>query len=148
MDDSRFFSFLRYSLHHYFFEGIGLRQLADYTLLLRQAGPAEASACHGTLARLGLRGFAGALMWTLHEVFGLDEALMVAPMDARRGRPLLADVLQGGNFGHADTRFAHTFIGHNLQRLDRDLRLLRHYPSEILCEPWYRAWHFLWRKTR
>lgn len=131
--------------HHYFFEGVGLRQLADYLLLLRGMGADKARTCHEVLRQLGLREFAGAVMWVLHEVFGLQEEGMLVPMDARRGRPLLNDILRGGNFGKSDSRFHHSFIGHNFQRLDRDLRLLRHYPAETLCEPWYRLWHFLWR---
>ena len=48
-------------------------------------------------------------------------------MDAKRGRMLLDDILNGGNLGHYDK---HHVWGHNLLRLYRDARLLRYYPAE------------------
>ena len=94
-----------------------------------------------SLTRLGLWHFAGAMMYVLHEVLGLPEEKMIAPMDKKRGEMLLNDILCGGNFGHHDERhawgrdtydgngFKHGALGHNLLRLHRDLRLLRYYPS-------------------
>ena len=102
------------------------------------------------LKGLGLYGFAGAMMYVLHEVLGLDEDMMIVPMDERRGRMLLAEILASGNFGKYDERcgFGHGAIGHNMQRLFRDLRLVRYYPAEALSEPIFRTWHFLWRKMQ
>ena len=73
---------------------------------------------------------------------GLTVNKMIAPMDAKRGRMLLDDILNGGNFGHYDKRHV---LGHNLLRLYRDARLLRYYPAEALSEPMFRTWHFFWR---
>ena len=99
------------------------------------------------LKRLGLFQFAGAMMYVLHEVLGLEEEKMIAPMDERRGRMLLEEILASGNFGKYDERysFGHGAWGHNAQRLFRDLRLVRYYPAEALSEPFFRTWHFLWR---
>ena len=101
----------------------------------------------GELKRLGLRKFAGAVMYVLHEALGLPEEKMIAPMDERRGKLLLAEILSGGNFGQYDERygFGHSSFGHNLQRLCRDIRLVRFYPAEALSEPIFRTWHFFWR---
>lgn len=33
---------------------------------------------------------------------GLTEDKMIAPMDVKRGKMLLDDILSGGNFGHYD----------------------------------------------
>ena len=100
------------------------------------------------LKHLGLWKFAGAVMYVLHEVLGLSEEKMIAPMDEKRGKLLLTEILNGGNFGQYDERygFRHSFFGHNLQRLCRDLRLVRYYPAEALSEPIFRMWHFFWRK--
>ena len=100
-------------------------------------------ALEGELKWLGLWKFAGAVMYVLHKVMGLLEDMMIAPMDCKRGRMLLDDILNGGNFGHYDKHHA---VGHNLLRLYRDARLLRFYPSEALSEPVFRAWHWWWRK--
>ena len=146
--------------HHYFYEGVGLRQVVDYYFVVvkseerrvkSEEGEVKSEelrvknpmALEGELNRLGLWKFAGAVMYVLHNVMGLPEDMMIAPMDRKRGRMLLDDILNGGNFGHYDKHHA---VGHNLLRLYRDARLLRFYPSEALSEPVFRAWHWWWRK--
>ena len=143
--------------HHYFYEGVGLRQVVDYYFVVvkseerRVKGEVKSEelrvknpmALEGELKWLGLWKFAGAVMYVLHNVMGLPEDMMIAPMDCKRGRMLLDDILNGGNFGHYDKHHA---VGHNLLRLYRDARLLRFYPSEALSEPVFRAWHWWWRK--
>ena len=96
---------------------------------------------------LGLGEFAGAVMYVLREVMGLDEKRMICAPDERRGRLLLEEIMAGGNFGHYDTRnhFGQGALWHNIQRFRRDWRMLRFYPSEALSEPLFRACHFLWR---
>lgn len=78
----------------------------------------------------------------LHKVMGLTEDNMIAPMDVKRGKMLLDDILNGGNLGHYDK---HHVLGHNLLCLYRDARLLRYYPAEALSEPIFRVRLFLWR---
>lgn len=138
--------------HHYFFEGVGLRQIIDYYFVLTNFEEVRNPKLliQNSLKRLGLGTFAGAMMYVLHAVMRLPEDRMIVPMDERRGRMLLSEVLRGGNFGQFDDRRPSTngFISHNLQRLQRDLRLLRSYPQEALPEPFYRLWHWCWRKTR
>ena len=134
--------------HHYFYEGVGLRPIVDYYYVVIND---EALMIRDTLQEemkhLGLWKFAGAVMYVLHEVLGLPEEKMIAPMDERRGKLLLAEILSGGNFGQYDERygFGHSSFGHNLQRLCRDIRLVRFYPAEALSEPIFRTWHFFWR---
>ena len=43
--------------------------------------------------------FARAVMYVLHEALGLSEEKMIAPMDDKRGKLLLSEILNGGNFG-------------------------------------------------
>ena len=136
--------------HHYFYEGVGLRQVVDYYFVLTSDGVlVNRGSLQCVLKHLGLWKFAGAVMYVLHEVLGLSEAKMIAPMDVKRGRMLLDDILNGGNFGHYDERcaFGHGAVGHNFRRLWRDLRLVRYYPAEAFSEPVFRVWHFLWRKS-
>ena len=100
------------------------------------------------LRRLGLWEFAGAVMYIMKEVFGLEDNRLIAPLDVKRGRLVLKEVLEAGNFGQYDKRnwFGHSALGHNLQRLYRDMRLVRFFPAEALSEPFFRIWHFFWRK--
>jgi len=139
--------------HHYFYEGVGLRQIVDYYLVIKSLPQmsqidTDFDAFRHRLKYLGLWKFAGAVMYVLHEVLGLSEDRMIRPMDEKRGRMLLEEILAGGNFGQHDGRygFGHGAIGHNLQRLCRDGRLVKYYPSEALSEPIFRIWHFFWRK--
>ena len=99
---------------------------------------------------LGLWEFAGAVMYVLREVMGLDEKRMICAPDERRGRLLLEEIMAGGNFGHYDERnhFGQGALWHNIQRFRRDWRMLRFYPSEALSEPLFRVCHFLWRRKQ
>ena len=133
--------------NHLFQEGIGLRQIVDYYFVMESLPQISQMNTDFDLKELGLWKFAGAVMFVLHEVLGLPEEKMIAPLDERRGQLLLAEILCGGNFGQYNERygFGHGVIGHNLQRLHRDLRLVRFYPTEALSEPLFRTWHFFWR---
>ena len=132
--------------HHYFFEGVGLRQVVDYYYVVSNVDRSSFPALQRDLKHLGLSHFAGAMMYVLHEVLGLAPEKMFVSIDVRRGQLLLDEILTGGNFGkYAKTSFGVGFWGHNLQRISRDLRLLRNYPAEALSEPIFRVWHFFWR---
>lgn len=132
--------------HHYFYEGIGLRQIVDYyyVMLNVECGIMNYE-LQRDLKRLGLWRFAGAVMYVLREVMNLPAERMIAPVDEKRGMLLLEEILSGGNFGKYDHNHKDSVVGHNIQRLLRDLRLVRYYPSEALTEPVFRAGHFLWR---
>ena len=101
------------------------------------------------LKYLGLWKFAGAVMFVLHEVLGLSEAKMIVPIDEKRGRLLLAEILDGGNFGRHFTKYAgftHQSMGKKyFLKIWRNMHFVRYYPAEALCEPIFRTWHFFWR---
>ena len=101
------------------------------------------------LKYLGLWKFAGAVMYVLKEVLGLSEDKMIAPMDEKRGRLLLAEILDGGNFGRHFTKyggFTHQSMGKKyFLKIWRNMHFVRYYPAEALCEPLFRTWHFFWR---
>ena len=101
------------------------------------------------LKYLGLWKFAGAVMYVLHEALGLSEEKMIAPMDEKRGKLLLAEILNGGNFGQHFTKyggFTHQSMGKKyFLKIWRNMHFVRFYPAEALCEPIFRTWHFLWR---
>ena len=101
------------------------------------------------LKHLGLWKFAGAVMFVLHEVLGLAEDKMIGPMDEKRGRLLLAEILDGGNFGRHFTKYAgftHQSMGKKyFLKIWRNMHFMRYYPAEALSEPIFRTWHFFWR---
>ena len=101
------------------------------------------------LKYLGLWKFAGAVMYVLHEALGLPEEKMIAPMDEKRGKLLLAEILNGGNFGQHFTKYGHfTQLGMAKKyflKIWRNMHFVRYYPAEALSEPIFRTWHFFWR---
>ena len=136
--------------HHFFDEGIGMRQIIDYYYVVNND---ELLVIRDTLQRelkhLGLWKFAGAVMYVLKEVLGLSEEKMIVPMDEKRGKLLLAEILEGGNFGRHFTKYGH-FTKQGMAKkyflkIWRNMHFVRFYPAEALSEPIFRTWHFFWR---
>ena len=142
---------LTHLYHHFFDEGIGMRQIIDYYYVVSMLNvncemltwlPKE-------LKYLGLWKFAGAVMYVLHEALGLPEEKMIAPMDEKRGKLLLTEILNGGNFGKHFTKYGH-FTQQGMAKkyflkIWRNMHFVRYYPAEALSEPIFRTWHFFWR---
>lgn len=90
-----------------------------------------------------------AMMYVLHETLGLSEEKMIAPIDEKRGKLLLAEILNGGNFGKHFTKYGH-FTQQGMAKkyflkIWRNMHFVRYYPTEALSEPIFRTWHFFWR---
>ena len=159
---------LSHLYRHIFTEGIGLRQLLDYyyvlvkwhtdltnltdsnkSLPLMTQINTDLDALRYELKYLGLWKFAQAVMFVMKEVFGLSEDRMIAPMDEKEGRFLLDEIMRGGNFGQYDDRMGskvdeskiHRYFRMNL----RNLRFVKHYPAEAVCEPVFRTWFAGWK---
>ena len=141
---------LTHLYHHFFDEGIGMRQIIDYYYVVNND---ELLVIKETLQKelkhLGLWKFARAVMYVLHEALGLSEEKMIAPMDEKRGKLLLAEILNGGNFGQYFTKYGH-FTQQGMAKkyflkIWRNMHFVRYYPAEALSEPIFRTWHFFWR---
>ena len=160
---------LSHLYRHIFTEGIGLRQLLDYYYVLvkwhtdltnltdsNKSLPqmtqinTDLDALRHKLKYLGLWKFAQTVMFVMKEVFGLSEDRMIAPMDEKEGKFLLDEIMRGGNFGQYDDRMGskvgeskmHRYFRMNL----RNLRFVKHYPTEALSEPLFRTWFAVWKK--
>ena len=148
--------------HHFFDEGIGMRQMVDYYYVLVKSEEGRVKNCTATegkanvaslqreLKYLGLWKFAGAVMYVLHVVLGLPEERMIRSMDVKRGELLLSEILNGGNFGRHFTKYGH-FTQQGMAKkyflkIWRNMHFVRYYPAEALSEPVFRTWHFFWRK--
>ena len=141
---------LTHLYHHFFDEGIGMRQIIDYYYVVNND---ELLVIRDTLQKelklLGLWKFAGAVMYVLHEALGLSEEKMIAPIDEKRGKLLQAEILNGGNFGKHFTKYGH-FTQQGIAKkyflkIWRNMHFVRYYPAESLSEPIFRTWHFFWR---
>lgn len=156
---------------HYFDEGLGLRQLMDYYFVLHVwhndvmeckdlqtqgmwsegLGTAVMSKeeVMAVLRSFGMKKFASAVMYVLHEVFAIHTNYYICEPNEKEGKKLLAEIMQGGNFGQYDERGKEFknggMIKHGLWKLKRVMRLVRSYPEEALWEPVFRAYHLIWR---
>ena len=136
---------------HVFSEGIGLRQMADYAMLLKKGCTEEKKTVFGRQAKeLNLYGFAGAVMYVMERVFGLDRNCLLTEPDSKKGEKLLDEVMAGGNFGKYDGKIDRTIKSDSamsfLTRNARNFRLLKEYPEEVLWGPVFKVWHRGWRK--
>ena len=148
---------LTHLYHHFFDEGIGMRQIidyyyvviSDYLLVINDESLGIRDTLQRELKHLGLWKFAGAVMYVLHEALGLSEEKLIAPIDEKRGKLLLAEILNGGNFGRHFTKYGH-FTQQGMAKkyflkIWRNMHFVRYYPAEALSEPIFRTWHFFWR---
>ena len=108
--------------------------------------------------KLGLEGFAGAVMYVMQEVFAMPRERMLWEPNEKRGKKLLEEIMMGGNFGKFDERYnwAETTNGsmdyrgasYAITRLRHNFQFLSDYPSEVLWEPVFRVYHWVWRRFK
>ena len=137
--------------HHLFTEGIGLRQLMDYYFVLK-ASPQPSSEREGELSlimSMGMQRFAGAVMWVMQEVFGLERDRLLCEPEEKGGRMVLKEVMHRGNFGKmADDKI-------NLDNLwtsfwyinSKAIRFIRFEPWAWFWTPITRIFYYVWRKV-
>ena len=90
---------------HFLSGGIGLRHIVDYYMLMKISSEEDRRFVASQLSRFGLRKTAGAVMWMMSELFSMESDWMICPKDERRGRWMLDEVMDGGNFGrHFDKK--------------------------------------------
>ena len=156
---------------HLFDEGVGLRQLLDYYFVLRTlhieqgtfadrtqsmaqwaegmgiALKSNEEIMH-TLSRFGMKKFAGAVMYVLQIVFAMPNEFLICQPNEKEGKFLINEIMQAGNFGKYDDRIKHggTQSQHAWEKTKHNLRLLTHYPEEVICEPFFRVYHWIWRR--
>ena len=144
---------------HLIDEGVGMRQVVDYYFLLRAWNGQHARTKEETMkivSWLGMRRFAGALMYVLKEICGMKDEMLLCPASVRDGQFLLSEILIAGNFGQSDPRMgtltSHSGLRRQLsqasRRFKRNMRFVTTYPGEVFFEPYARMWHFAWKKFK
>jgi len=138
---------------HIFEEGIGLRQLLDYYMVLKNAGRTNLS----LISDLGLTTFAGAVMYVLQYVFdNTTNDWQICSPNEKEGRKLLREIMLSGNFGQFDDRFQWSNVTNGslhyrglpyaMARFRHNFNFLMSYPSEVICEPFFRIYNKFWIK--
>lgn len=143
---------LMHIYRHLFIEGIGLRQLLDYYFVLRKFRDESLESKGESLKiieRLGMKKFAGTVMWVLKTVFDMPAAYMLCPPNEKEGRHMLNEIMIAGNFGTYDNRIkassADSRIGSLIRRHAQTSRFFFSYPEEAICELPFRGWQYLWK---
>ena len=135
---------------HIFSEGIGLRQLVDYYYILQNSTEEQRQEAFDVLCQLKMKSFVGGIMWIMMECFGINIKYSLCPTNESHGRFLLSEIMISGSFGQFDDRFVHLDkekrIARGFIQLKRNLRFVYYYPSEVLWSPFWKIWHYGWRK--
>ena len=128
---------LGHMLIHLFDEGFGLRQVVDYYYVLKnlEASQEKREELISTIKNLGMMKFARAVMWIESEVLGLPVAQCIVEPDERRGRRLLDDIFEGGNFGFYSKRYSGRkgFYYRGMVEAWRMFRLMEMAPREVMA---------------
>lgn len=130
---------LTHIYNHMLYKGVILRHVMDYyyvTLALKDKQNMEP-----LLHYLGLKDIAKAMMWVLINILGMEEKYIIVEPDERLGRILAREILVSKNV----MQKANGNLDKNLRRLRTDMRIVRYFPSESLCEPIFRLYHYFWR---
>lgn len=135
---------------HFLYEGIGMRQMIDYYFAVKSLSNADKDAAYSEIKHIGLEKMAGAVMYVLCVVCGMNEDELICKMDSVRGRLLLNEIMLGGNFGHNNDRLTHSKgdsrIRKNMRRLKREAAFFRYYPLDVISIPFWKVGHYVWRK--
>ena len=135
---------------HFLYEGIGMRQMIDYYFVVKSLNKKDKDAVNREIKHIGLEKIAGAVMYVLHMVCGMDKGELLCKMDVKRGKLLLKEIMLGGNFGQSDDRVIHSKdvgrLKKNLRRLQRETSFFRYYPMDVISIPFWKVGHYVWRK--
>lgn len=133
---------------HLFEEGIGMRQFMDYYYIILHSTEWERKEAVEVIKKIGKIRFLGAVMYVLKEVFLLDEKYLLVKPNHELGQFLMDEIWIGGNFGHHDNRVekSKSYLGRIKKRLGRQLKFYSFAPSEVICSPFWKTWHYCWRR--
>ncbi len=143
---------LLHCFNHLVGHGVGLRQVMDYYFVLKQGfSEEEKNETVYWLNKLRMYRFAGAMMWLMKEVFGLDDELLLVEPNKKEGLFMLNEICETGNMGHFDSRnwgSLKTPLSRYLYNIRRDIHFITHYPQEIIWQPIFNLWLYLWRSCK
>ena len=137
------FYLLLHIYRHFFYSGVGLRQIIDYYFCLKKYSESMSNEFTGyalaAVKSFGMERFARGLMWVMGETLAMPREWMPWTPDEREGRFILAQVLAGGNFGHhgKGSSRPRSRMDKKISILRHKLHLFRHYPAETIASPFW-----------
>lgn len=140
---------LTHIYRHLFTEGIGMRQLVDYYYLVLSSSKKARKACATVIESLGIKSFAGGVMYIL-QLFGLNEEFMIVLPNRKYGDYLLNQILGWGNFGvsnplHNSLKSRNLFI-RSYAQFRHNVDNFIYNPIELMSAPIWKVKHRIWRK--
>jgi hypothetical protein len=141
---------LSHIMHHFFFEGIGLRQVIDYYYLLKRGlNDDEKREIVHVIKWLNMSKFAQGLMWVLKEKLGLQSQFLYMEPNGKIGNLLFNEIVKSGNFGFWDERYDFSNLPLYRQyilEIYRNLHYAIYFPSETIWgRPLARWWHMIYK---
>lgn len=124
---------------HLMSEGVGMRQVTDYYYLLKNSTKEDRGTVSPLLNKFSLKAFASGLMWLLNHIFGLDKELMLIKPNARRGRKILEEISNHGNFGWYHDYYRDGLLKRMLKQRIRMLKMFFVFPKDVF---WGRIYYY------
>ena len=143
------FYILLHIYRHFFYQGIGMRQIIDYYFILRQLKLSDNPQLSVFNTKLpvkeavksfGMEHFADGLMWAMGEALAMPRDWMPWTPDEQEGRFILSQIMTDGNFCHDN----HKRLKKWIRTTRHNIHLLRHYPIEVLSTPLWMVYQRLW----
>lgn len=140
---------LQHCYNHFLYEGIGMRQVMDYYMILCAANECAKDNICQTLDFLGLLDFASGMMWVIKMVFHAPDSILICKPSERIGKVILEEVEAGGNFGQYGKGLvpSNKKLSFFFARIIRNARFIRYFPNEVLWLPWYMIKCFFWKRA-
>lgn len=132
---------LHHIYRHFFYEGIGLRQMMDFYYVLKQGfSEEEQKETISLYKKLNILEFAGATIYVLQKIFGLEKEYFITSPNEKYGEVLLSEIMQGGNFGQAihSSKTKENKFQRGWRIINRSWSFFKYEPAEIIWIPYFK----------
>lgn len=138
---------MSHMMRHFLSEGIGLRHIIDYYYLLlsESAKNVDKKRIEFDLKNFGMLKFARGVMWVEQHCLRLEDEFLIVKPNQRVGKLIFKEILNTGNFGKGDRRFAKCLIpiSTTLSVMVRNISLFPVFPLEAFFTPIMNVWYRL-----
>lgn len=139
---------LSHMMRHFFTQGIGLRHAIDYYYLLcQELTDSEKEEAVRVMKRCGMYKFLCAIMWMEKEVLGLQKNIDIAQANAKVGKMVLQEMMQGGNFGKSYPQYSGNVIVVYAKQMAYRMKYIKKFPSEPLWRPIALVWDYVKKRV-
>lgn len=133
---------------HFFDEGIGLRQLIDYALVLKQdTTDEEKQNAEKLLSQLHIKKFASGIMYIIRDILKIEGCNLIIVPDKKEGVFILREILKSGNFGicNKDIYYNNKSLIYYLSKFKYKIKFFKKYGRETLWGNIFWIWQYFWR---